>query len=106
MTRPVDLAILGAALVTCAAACKRPPSTEECGRMLDRYVDMTAGRDPALAGLPETRAAEVRDAKRAAKRLEPSYGRSLEQCRSEVSRAEYDCAMAAPTPNDWEACIE
>ena len=24
----------------------------------------------------------------------------------EVSRAEYDCAMKAPSPNEWEACIE
>lgn len=74
--------------------------------MLDRYVDMTAAQDPALAGLPEPEAAELRAAKRASKRLDATYARSLAQCQSEVSRGEYDCAMAAKTPNDWEACIE
>jgi hypothetical protein len=74
--------------------------------MLDHYVEMTAARDPSLAGLPEAQAAEMRDAMRVAKRREPAYDRARAQCMEEVSRSEYECAMKAPTPNDWEACIE
>jgi hypothetical protein len=101
-------ALVGAtlALLALAAGCQKGPSVEECGTMLDRYVDMTAGQDPAFAGLAEERAALLRASKRAQKRLEASYTRALTQCQREVSRAEYECAMKAKTPNDWEACIE
>jgi len=86
--------------------CSKKPTAEECGQMLDRYVDMTAGQDPAFAGLSEARAAELRAVKRAQKHLEASYTDALGQCLLEVSRAELECAMKAPTPNDWEACID
>ena len=78
----------------------------ECMQMLDRYVDMTIAGDPKLAHLPAAQAAVVRDMKREVKKGEKSYRRVEQQCEAEVSRHEYDCAMAAPTPNDWEACIE
>jgi hypothetical protein len=74
--------------------------------MLDRYVEMTAARDPSLAGLGEAQAAELRAAMIASKKLDAAYERARAQCEAEVSRAEYECAMKAPTPNDWEACIE
>ena len=44
--------------------------------------------------------------KKALKKGEKIYRRVQEQCEAEVSRREYDCAIAAKTPNDWEACIE
>lgn len=97
---------LALALAALVAGCSKGPSVEECGSMLDRYVDMTAGQDPAFAGLSEDRASLLRASKRVQKRLEASYTRALGQCQREVSRTEYECAMKAPTPNDWEACIE
>ncbi len=99
-------ATFAALVLMVAPGCKKRPSIEECGRMLDRYVDMTAGQDPAFAGLDGDRAADLHAAKRVQKHLEASYTSALVQCESDVSRTEYDCAMAAPTPNDWEACIE
>jgi len=74
--------------------------------MLDHYVDMTAARDPSLAGVPEPQAAEMRDAMRVTKKREPVYDQARAQCQRDVSRAEYECAMKANTPNDWEACME
>ncbi len=74
--------------------------------MLDRYVDMTLAADPALAHLSETQARAAREMKREVKKAEKSYRRVHDQCQAEVRRAEYDCAMHAPTPNDWEACID
>jgi hypothetical protein len=110
--RAIDLARRGALvfaatiifLPTCA--CSKKPTAEECGQMLDRYVDMTAGQAPEFNGLSEERAAELRAVKRAQKRLEPTYTKAIGQCLDEVSRAELECAMKAPTPNDWEACID
>jgi hypothetical protein len=44
--------------------------------------------------------------KRAVKKAERSYAQVEAQCETEVSRSEYDCAMKANVPDEWEACIE
>ena len=93
-------------MLSLAAACKSRVSADECTHMLDHYVEMTAAQDPTLAGLPEARASELRDAKRLNKRHETSFKRAQAQCKEEVSRFEYECAVNARTPNDWEACID
>jgi hypothetical protein len=73
--------------------------------MLDRYLDMTEDDDPALTGLrPEPRAS-VRLERLAERRTEHPYLDGEKRCMSEVSKAMHACAMKAPTPNDWEACI-
>jgi hypothetical protein len=96
------LALLPAALVSCRAR----PTAGECEAMLDRYLDMTIAADPAIAPMPPAQGEIARAMKKANKRSDESYRRVAAQCLREVSRAEYDCAMKAPTPNDWEACIE
>ena len=74
--------------------------------MIDRYVDMTIAAQPELAALPPAQQQIARDMKRELKKGEKSYRQVEEQCEREVSRAEYDCAMKAPSPNEWEVCIE
>ena len=44
--------------------------------------------------------------KREVKKADASYRQVEERCEREVSRSEYNCAMKAPSPNDWEACID
>ena len=95
--------VLGIGLL---ASCRGKLKPQECTEMLDRYVDMTISGDPQLASLPVAQAAVVREMKKEVKKGEKSYRQVQEQCEAEVSRHEYDCAMAAKTPNDWEACIE
>ena len=75
--------------VSVLVGCGRGATPEECKKMLDRYVEMTAPSDA-----PPTRA------------LSPAYRQAEAQCAREVTRKEYACAMSAKTPNDWEACIE
>jgi hypothetical protein len=89
-----------------ASACHRKASPAECTSMLDRYVDMTLAADPLTRDLPPAQAAAAREMKRAVKKAEPAYARAEKQCQTEVSRGEYDCAMAAKNPDEWEACIE
>jgi hypothetical protein len=96
--------VIVAALSVCA--CRRSVTRAECATMLGRYVEMTASQDPSLAALTGAQAAEVRAQIVAQKRVSPEFARAEEQCTREVSRAEYECAMGAKTPNDWEACIE
>ncbi|HEY2516608.1 MAG TPA: hypothetical protein VGI39_37315 [Polyangiaceae bacterium] len=105
--RAARVAALLAFVVFCLSACRRGrPSAGECTQMLDRYLDMTIAADPALANLPPAQEKIARDMKREVKKGDKSYRQVEEQCQREVSRSEYDCAMKAPTPNDWEACIE
>jgi len=94
------------AIAAACAACKGKVTPAECTEMLDRYVDMSIAADPGLAQLPPAQADAVREMKRALKKAEPSYAQVQGQCEGEVTRKEYDCAMKAKTPNDWEACIE
>jgi len=88
------------------SACRGKVSADECSAMLDRYVDMTIAADPMLAALPAPQASAAREMKHAVKRGERSFRTVQEQCEREVARHEYECAMDAKTPNDWEACID
>ena len=101
------LGILGGVLLTALlSACHRKVTKDECTEMLDHYLDMVIAADPATRNLPPSQATAVRDMKRAVKKAERSYAQVEAQCETEVSRSEYDCAMKANIPDQWEACIE
>jgi hypothetical protein len=87
-------------------ACQKKIQPDECAKMLDRYIDMVVAADPATKNLPPAQASAVREMKKAVKKAEASYVRVQSQCASEVTRKEYDCAMAAKNADEWEACIE
>jgi hypothetical protein len=89
-----------------ALACNRKASREECTAMLDRYLDMVIAADPALADLPPEEAFAAREMKKAVRKAEPSYLRVHDQCEEEISKSEVRCAMKAPTPETWQACID
>jgi hypothetical protein len=94
------------ALLASLAACNGKASREQCAEMLDRYLDMTIAAEPDLADLPPAQAHAAREMKRALRKSEPSYARVERQCESEISKSEYRCAMKAPTPEMWQACID
>jgi hypothetical protein len=96
-----------AAVSFATAACGRGPvKPEECTHMLERYVDLTIDADPQLASLPKAQLDAARAIKRAIRETESRVHKVQEQCEKEIRRREYECAMAAKTPNDWEACID
>jgi hypothetical protein len=74
--------------------------------MIDRYIDMIALADPAAQNLPPAQADAVREMKKTLKKAEARYAHVQTQCESNVTRKEYECAMAAKNPDEWEACIE
>jgi hypothetical protein len=94
------------ATFACLACGRARPSATECGEMLDRYLDMTIAQDPSVAQLPPAQNEIARAIRKETKRGDDSYKQVAAQCQREVSRGEYDCAMKAPSPNEWEACIE
>lgn len=89
-----------------ALACNGKATREECAQMIDKYVDMTVAADPELQNLSPSELAAAREMKKALRKGEPGYRRVREQCESEISRSEYRCAMKAPTPETWQACID
>jgi hypothetical protein len=106
---PTSSVLAAAALGTVATAlvgCHRKVTKDDCTQMLDHYLDMVIAADPATRNLPPAQATAVRDMKRAVKKAERSYAQVEAQCETEVSRSEYDCAIKANVPDDWEACIE
>ena len=74
--------------------------------MLDKYLDMTIAADPSLADLTPEQARAAREMKKVLRKTEPSYQRVSTQCETEISTKEYRCAMKAPTPETWQACID
>ncbi len=94
------------ALLVGAAGCNGQATREQCTEMLDKYLDMTIAGEPALADLPPAEARAAREMKKALRKTEPSYARVAGQCETEITRREYRCAMKAPTPETWQACID
>jgi hypothetical protein len=71
-------------------ACNGKVTRAECTQMLDHYIDMTAASEP----------------EKALRKGDPRYVRVQEQCEAEIARREYRCAMKAPSPETWQACID
>ncbi len=86
--------------------CNGKATKEQCSEMLDRYLDMTIAGDPSLADLSPSEARAAREMKKALRKNEPSYARVAGQCETEITRNEYRCAMKAPNPETWQACID
>ena len=106
-SRPVRGAFLSLPVLSLAAfACNGKIARAECTDMLDRYIEMTLAGEPGFAELPPAEARAAREMKKALRKGEPSYKRVQEQCEAEISRREYRCAMKAPTPETWQACID
>jgi len=100
-TRTAALCLLAA-----LSACQKKIEPQECMSMLDRYIDMVVAADPTTKNLPPAQASAVREMKKAVKKAEASYRQVETRCETEVTRREYDCAMAAKNADEWEACIE
>ena len=86
--------------------CNGKVTRNECTQMLDRYIDMSVAGEPASEGHDAAEARAEREAKKSQRKSAPSYLRVQDQCEAEISRREYRCAMKAPTPETWQACID
>ena len=86
----MNRAVLSLPLVMQALACNGKVTRAQCTEMLDRYVDMTVASEP----------------ERALRKSDPRYLRVQHQCEAEITQREYRCAMKAPSPETWQACID
>lgn len=100
LTCRARIAIAGLAGLACAAGCKAKATAAQCDELLDHY-SVLAAREAH----PDASAEEIEAARRQA-RDEARGDDQFKNCSSEVSQAEYECAMRAPTPDLVEKCLE
>jgi hypothetical protein len=105
---PKGGACLLAFLFVAAGACKPQTmaSAAQCDRMLERYIDLRLSEDPSSPRLTTEDRAHLRGRLATGVLSEPDAKQVKERCRTDVTLAEYDCAVKAPTAKAWNDCIE
>lgn len=88
-----------AALVLSLTACGRRLAPDECGKLLDHYVELLLRDDR-----PKSSAGEIlRLQQEARKKAETDP--AFRECSERVSRRKFDCAMGAEDANRLEQCL-
>jgi hypothetical protein len=95
---PLRLGAIASA-ASLAVACSQPLSADECNQLLTHYTELLArsehkdiSDDDVLRMEREARAKAAAD-------------REFARCSTKVSRAQFECAMKAPTVDDVERCL-
>ncbi|MGH7293665.1 MAG: hypothetical protein ACRELB_01970 [Polyangiaceae bacterium] len=96
------------AAVALGSACKERPmaSTAECEHLLDRYIDLRLSEDPAASRLTTEDRSRLRGKLAVDVLAEPHAKRVKSACQAEVTQAEFDCAVKAPTARAWNDCFQ
>ncbi len=89
-----------AAASTCAAGCRPRASASQCDLLLDRYARLVVSEKFPDASGDQIRVEQDRE------RNEARADDAFKNCSSEVSKAEFDCAMRAPSADGLEKCLE
>jgi hypothetical protein len=101
---PTVSAFCRAALVAIAClsagSCRPKASAAQCETLLDRYAQLVVAEK-----FPDASAEQIAT-ERERERSEARAVDALKNCSSEVSTAEFDCAMRAPSPDAFEKCLE
>ncbi len=93
------LLVLGVALAL--GGCRRSPpvTSEECDRLLDRYVELLLRQDDPKVGSVEINRHQVET------RIRASSNGPFLHCTREVNREQMDCGLAAYNPDEIERCL-
>ncbi|MEO6576612.1 MAG: hypothetical protein ABIP89_22380 [Polyangiaceae bacterium] len=82
------------------ASCKKKIAQPDCEKLIDRYATLVVterDRDASATTIKSEQAA-FRD--------EAKGDENFQSCESKITRAEFDCAMAASTADAFEKCLE
>lgn len=92
--------VLLATLVASTSGCKAKASATQCDQLLDRYATLVVTEKFADASAAQIQKEQQRE-------KEAAHGDdSFKNCSSEVSQAEFECAMRAQTADALEKCLE
>jgi hypothetical protein len=92
------LAILGC--VVLAPACTEKVTAAQCDTLIARYAELVVHEKMPTAPIEEVRAEQKRV------RQESAGDENFRNCTTEVRPTEFECAMAAQTPDAIEKCLE
>lgn len=92
-------AVLLTGLLFGATSCRKAPTAEECGALLDQYVQLLVKSDRAITSEAEVLKLQAQAREKAAR--DPAFQR----CSEELSRAELECALRADTADRFEQCL-
>jgi hypothetical protein len=82
------------------AGCKKKATPQQCDELLARYATLVVKEKHPDAGADQIKAEQDRE------REEAKRDEAFRNCPSEVSKAELECAMAAPTTDAMLKCLE
>ena len=95
----VLLRVLVLAPLLLAPACRTHASSEECDRLLDRYVELLVqDRRPPPDPIEVERL-------KAETRARAAADQQFRSCPREVSRSQLECALGAPSADVLEQCL-
>jgi hypothetical protein len=113
MKAPPPLLVLAVALGPLVlagplAACKGQPmaSPAQCERLLDRFIDLKLSEDPRARTMTDVERAHLRGQIAMDVLSDSDVQQVKNQCTSEVTAAEYACAVKAATSRAWNDCIQ
>jgi hypothetical protein len=87
------------ALILSLSSCSKPLTKPDCEQLLLRYVELLAASDrPDSTALEKLRFKQQAREKSA---RDPEFA----QCNRTVSRRQFECAMVAPSTDEFERCL-
>jgi hypothetical protein len=91
-----------------AAGCneRKPASAAQCERILELYIDLRLSDDPAATRMTLEDRAHLRGQLAESVLSEPRVAKVKQRCLSDVTVAEYQCAMKARSSKAWNDCVE
>jgi hypothetical protein len=78
----------------------------ECEQLLQHFIDLKVAEDPRGKGATDAARAELRIQISREVVSDSDVHQVQTQCLTEVTQAEYTCAMAAATARAWNDCIQ
>jgi hypothetical protein len=90
------------------AACKRTEmaSPAQCDNLLNRFIDLKLSEDTRAPTMSPEDRAQLRAKIATDVSSDSDVHQVKTQCQTEVTAAEYRCAIAATTSRAWNDCIE
>jgi len=77
-------------------------SRAECKQTFDKYIDLTLASDSRFEGIPPEMIAQLKE-----QALSQAQSQKGDPCSTQdVTRAQYQCAMGAPTTAAWQRCMK
>jgi hypothetical protein len=105
MRRAATFVLVAAASI---GACKSQPmaSAAQCEKLLDRYIDLKLSESPAARTMTDVDRAHLRGKIALDVLADSDVQQVKNQCETEVTEAEFHCAIKATTSRAWNDCIQ